>query len=205
MRSDYTRTCLMAVDNVDLSLVNATINELEAQARSWLTGQGVTAAQQQLRRAVDMRYRGQNYELTTPLVEGEIGAAEIEALLQSFHQVHERTYGYCSHNEATELVTFRVEAIGIAPKAALNPQRSAAPDSSPAQVSERQVYLGESDGGFVTCPVFQRHLLHPGHRLMGPAIIEQMDSTTLILPQQQATIDPYHTIIIAVDGDSPIA
>jgi N-methylhydantoinase A len=152
-----------------------------------------------------MRYLGQNYELTTPLADGEIGSAEVEALLQSFHKMHERTYGYCSQHEPMELVTFRVEAIGTAPKAALNPHSSGAPDTSSAQVSERQVYLGKSDGGFVTCPVFQRHLLHPGHRLMGPAIIEQMDATTLILPQQQATIDPYHTIIISVDGDSPTA
>jgi N-methylhydantoinase A len=51
-------------------------------------------------------------------------------------------------------------------------------------------------GGFVACPVYDRERLGPGHRFAGPAIVEQMDATTVLLPGQSATVDPYLNIIV---------
>jgi N-methylhydantoinase A len=64
-----------------------------------------------------------------------------------------------------------------------------------AITARRQVWLPEA-GGFVDCPLYDRERLGPGHALHGPAIVEQMDSTTLVLPGQTATVDPYLNLII---------
>jgi N-methylhydantoinase A len=200
MRSDYTRTKLMPVNDLDLHQVNSIVRELEAQARAWLQAEGMAPEAQVLRRAVDMRYLGQNYELTVPLTAGDLGPEAIGQVLQAFYQRHERTYGYHTVGEPTEFVTFRVEARGMVPKAPLRADPLGDADPAAARVAVRQAYLGTAHGGLVSCPVYQRQLLRPGHRLTGPAIIEQMDTTTLILPGQQATIDAWHTIVIDVEG-----
>ncbi len=104
-------------------------------------------------------------------------------------------YGYIAEGEPIHLTTLRLEVIGRVPKADLKPLDNAVTPVSAARQGERQVWLPEM-GGFTLCPVYDRERLGPGHCLSGPAIIEQMDSTTLILPGQNATIDSYLNIII---------
>jgi N-methylhydantoinase A len=200
IRSDYTRSKLMPVEGIDLADVNATFCELEAQGQRWLAAEGVPPDRRVLRRAVDMRYVGQNYELTIPLPPGPLGPAEINSLLQTFYQEHERTYGYYTADEPTQLITFRLEALGLVPKVALRASPPGGDHPVKAQKETRQIYLGKADGGLVSCPIYWRQALQPGHRLLGPAIIEQMDTTTLILPEQRAMIDPWGNIIITSSG-----
>jgi N-methylhydantoinase A len=204
MRSDYTRTQLMSVENSEVADINTLFGDLETQAQHWLAAEGIPPERRVLHRTVDMRYVGQNYELTVPLPAGSLEPGDIEALLQRFHQVHERTYGYYTAGEPTQLVTFRLQALGLVPKARLREYPMGHGDAAAALVETRQVYLGKADGGFVSCPVYQRQALQTGHRLSGPAIIEQMDTTTLILPGQQASIDYWGTIVISL-ASSPLS
>jgi N-methylhydantoinase A len=202
MRSDYTRSKLMPIEEVNLAEVRAIFRDLEAQGQDWLAAECIPPERRVLRRAVDMRYIGQNYELTVPLPGGALGPAEIDDLLQAFYRVHERTYGYYAEAEPVQLVTFRVEALGQVPKAELKEYPAGRTNLAAALVETRQVYLGKVDGGFVSCPVYRRQGLQPGDQLAGPAIVEQMDTTALILPGQQATVDRWGTIVISLDGDS---
>jgi N-methylhydantoinase A len=94
-----------------------------------------------------------------------------------------------------QLVTFRVEAAGLVPKASFQPQPDAGPDASGAVVARREVWLPEA-GGFISCPVYGRDRLRPGNCLAGPAIIEQMDATTLVLPDMVARVDPYLNLVL---------
>jgi N-methylhydantoinase A len=200
MRSDYTRTKLLPMDGLDAAEINAIFHDLEASAAHWLNTEGIPPARRILHRAVDMRYLGQNYELTVPLPSGTLGPDDLRALLQHFYQTHERTYGYYAADEPTQLVTFRLEALGIVPKAPL-PEYPAGPaDPATARCDTRQVYLGKADGGFVSCPVYARLGLAPGMRFSGPAIVEQMDTTSLILPGQEVTIDRWGTLVITLVG-----
>ena len=89
-----------------------------------------------------------------------------------------------------QFVTFRAEATGIVPKAYIRPTADADPDSSPAQIGHRDVWLREA-GVFISCPLYDRDRLLAGNRIEGPAIVEQMDATTLIVPDATATVDPY--------------
>jgi N-methylhydantoinase A len=197
MRSDYTRSKLMPVEAAEVEEVNAIFDDLAAQAHRWLDAEGIPADRRLLRRTVDMRYLGQNFELTVPVLDGRLDAAALDTLVHGFYQAHERTYGYYATDEPTQLVTFRLEARGVVPHATLHEPAGATGDTAAAPVETRQVYLGKADGGFVSCPVYRRQALHPGHRLDGPAIIEQLDTTTLLLPGQQATIDTHGTLVIS--------
>ena len=110
------------------------------------------------------------------------------ALRSAFAAVHRRLYGFAADDEPVQLVTFRVEASAIVPKA-----RSAAPDAGPdasaALIEHRPVWLPEA-GGFVDMPGLRSGELRPGNRFAGPAIVEQMDATTFVLPGWTARVEP---------------
>ena len=94
-----------------------------------------------------------------------------------------------------QLVTYRVEAIGFVPKAQFRPQPDAGPESGHAVIGSREVWFPEA-GGFVACSIYDRDKLKSGNRILGPAIVEQMDSTTVLLPGMIATVEPYLNLIL---------
>jgi N-methylhydantoinase A len=142
-----------------------------------------------------MRYAGQNYELPIPLPDGPIGSATLEALADGFAAAHRRMYGFVAEGEPIQLVTFRVEASGVVPKARFAPQPEAGRDASAAVVAQRDVWLPE-EGAFVRCPVYARERLAAGNHIAGPAVVEQMDATSLVLPGMMARVDPYLNLIV---------
>ncbi len=199
IRSDYTLTRILAADGADPREIAGLFAALETQADQWLSREGVAPQARLLRRSVDMRYRGQNYELQVPVQDGTLGPDDLADLVKRFHRLHEQNFGYAALEEPTQLVTFRLEAIGRVPRATLKSHPEAGGDSRQALAGTRNVFLEEARGQ-VQCPVYQRDLLKTGHRIPGPAIVEQMDSTTLILPGQEATVDPFRNLVIHVFG-----
>jgi N-methylhydantoinase A len=142
-----------------------------------------------------MRYAGQNYELPIPLSEGEIGPAALDALAEGFAAAHRRMYGFAADDEPVQLVTYRIEAAGVVPKASFQPHPDAGRDASAAIVARRDVWLPEA-GGLVACPVYDRERLRCGNRIAGPAIVEQMDATTVIPPGTRARVESYLNLIL---------
>ena len=125
---------------------------------------------------------------------------DLHDLVTRFYSQHEQEYGYFAEGEPTQLVTFRVEALGAVTKAEIKSHPLDGVDASQALVEKRPVFLGDWDGTFVECPVYERSRLRPGNRVAGPAIVEQMDTTTVILPGQKAVVDRYLNIIVDI-GD----
>lgn len=168
---------------------------LQAQADHWFAEEGVVSADRRLKRTADLRYHGQNYELAIDVPDGPITPATIAALAEGFAAAHKRLYGFVAEGEAVQLVTYRVEAVGLVPKAAFRPEPDAGPDASHAVIGSREVWFPEA-GGFVACPIYDRDKLKSGNRFAGPAIVEQMDSTTVLLPGMTATVEPYLNLIL---------
>ena len=168
---------------------------LAAQAEAWFAEEGIAPGSRRVSRTVDMRYAGQNYELPIALPDGPIGPATLDALAERFAAAHRRLYGFVAEDDPVQLVTFRVEATGIVPKATFEPQHDGGPDASGAVIARRDVWLPEA-GGFVACPVYDRDQLRAGNRVPGPAIVEQMDATTLVLPGMMARVEPYLNLIL---------
>jgi N-methylhydantoinase A len=194
LRVDFSRT-LIAPARVDsLAAVNAVYAELERAATEWLDHEGISAGDRRQRRVADMRYTGQNYELGIELPAGTVDEPRLADILARFDAAHDQAYGFASPGEPAQLVTLRLEATGATAKARL-PEICNATD--PARPSgTRRVWLPEA-GGWTDCALYAREQLLAGHTFSGPAIVEQMDSTTFVLPGQSVEVDSWGNLIIS--------
>ncbi len=175
VRSDFMRTRIVPVRPETGEELAAVLTDLSAQADAWFDSEGIEPARRSVTRAVDLRYTGQNYELGVDVPDGPVTAATIRVLV--------------------EAVTFRAQAVGAVPRARVERSAPSGADLADAVVAHRSVYLAEA-GGRVDCPVYDRALLDVGHRFTGPAIVEQMDSTTLLLPSDTCAVDEMRNLII---------
>ncbi|MBX9702135.1 MAG: hydantoinase/oxoprolinase family protein [Acetobacteraceae bacterium] len=198
LRADFAATRLLRLDDAGTPAALAEgFAALEAQAARWFAEEAIVPAARRLRRTVDMRYAGQNYELGIAVPEGATGAALIEALRAGFNDAHQRLYGFLAEEEPVQLVTMRLEATGVVRKADLRAAPLADADATAARVGRRQVWLS---GAWHAVPILDRDRLRPGNRLEGPAIIEQMDSTTVVPPGWTARVDGFANLVLEVAG-----
>lgn len=197
LRADFAVTRLSLLAPSALPGVRHSFSELDAMAAEWFAAEGIPAPDRRTARTVDMRYAGQNYELPIVLPDGEIGPDTLLALADCFADAHRRMYGFIAEEDPVQLVTFRVEASGVVPKATFEAQPDAGPDASVAIVSSREVWMSET-GGFAACSVYDRNRLRAGNRFAGPAIVEQMDATTVVPPGWVARVEPFLNVILEV-------
>jgi N-methylhydantoinase A len=195
LRADFATTRLQTLAPAALPNVQDAFAALLVQAEDWFAEEQIAPEARQISRTVDMRYAGQNYELPVAVPDGPITEATLEALAAGFVRAHQQMYGFVAEEDPVQLVTFRVEAAGLVRKAAFRPRADAGPDASGAIMGKRDVWLPEA-GGFVSCPVYDREKLDCGNRIAGPAIVEQMDATTVILPGMTGQVDPYQNLIL---------
>jgi N-methylhydantoinase A len=195
LRADFATTRLALLDEAAMPGIAAAFDELAARAAQWFAEEAIPTEAQSLTRTIDMRYAGQNYELPIAMPAGPVTPGTLAALAAGFAAAHQRMYGFVAADEPVQLVTYRLEAAGAVPKAAFAPQADAGPDATPAIIGTRDVWLPEA-GGFVSCAVYDRALLKAGNRITGPAIVEQMDATTVILPGITGMVEPYLNLIL---------
>jgi N-methylhydantoinase A len=195
LRADFAKTRLMVLSPDVLPAMEEAFAGLTTQAQAWLEAESILPASRRLTRTVDLRYQGQNYELSVPLPDGPVTEATLDALVEGFEAAHRRMYGFIAEGETVQLVTFRIEAAGIVRKARFEPQPEAGPDAEHARIGSREVWMQEA-GGFVACPIYAREKLRCGNRIQGPAIVEQMDTTTIVLPGMHAEVDPVLNLIL---------
>jgi N-methylhydantoinase A len=195
LRLDLVRTRVGLLDALPLSEITDLFSGLEAEATAGLDREAVPPARRRLTRAFDMRYLGQNFELTVDAPDA-LWAGDRQALRHAFVAEHARVYGYAAEDEPVQIVNVRLTALGE-PDPLPFPTLALAtyPEPDEARVGERPVYFDEA-GDFVVTPIYRRERLLAGHRVAGPAIVEQMDSTTVILPGQHARVDEGANVIV---------
>ncbi len=195
LRADFAATKLMPAEPENAAIAEATLSPLVEEAEAWLAAEHVSADARRLSRTVDMRYRGQNYELAVRVPTGPVTAESIAALIEGFEDSHRQRYGFLAKEEAVEFVTFRVEAFGVVRKAEFARTEPVTPDPAPAEVATRQTYFAQG-GEVVTTPVYAREKMRPGMTFEGPAIVEQMDTTTVVPPGTRLTVDAMGNLIM---------
>lgn len=195
LRHDLSTTRCLRLDAAAQGEVRDAFEDLGEDAAAWFAREGVAPARQRMVASADMRYVGQNYELNVPLqnIDGKVPL--IDKLRSDFEAAHQRLYGYTAPEEPIEAMTFRIEAYGLVDKPKLRAAPEVEADVRTALLGEREIYLPE-EGSFVPCAIFERNKLATGHRFNGPAIVEQMDSTTLVLPDQEAMVDRHLNLIL---------
>ena len=191
-RTDHIRTKVMHEDAADLDAIAAAYAEMEKAATATLLADGIAPARMRMMREADLRYAGQSMEVRVPAAAGAIDTAFLGNLIDAFHAMHRRTFGYdYAGEQKVELVNFCVSGFGLIERPSLpkleERTRSAAPKS------RREVFF---DGAFRDTPIYDRAALPAGFRLAGPAVIEEFGSTTVVFPGQQAEVDPHGILII---------
>lgn len=190
----YSRTVRRVLRESDPAALNAAWQELEDQAHQQLAADGFGDGQMRFRRAANMHYKGQIFELTVPAPDGVIDEAAIAALEDSFGQEHELTYGHrAGPEEPVELVNAMVVGQGI-------PDRPRVPDrligdaaDDTAVLPPRQAYFGP-EVGWIETPVLRRADLATAQS--GPCIVEEYDATCLVPPGATASLDDYSNIVV---------
>jgi N-methylhydantoinase A len=195
LKSDYVQTCYQEGPEYDLARMEVVYQDLEAQAREWLSAERVASDAQRLVRSADLRYAHQSFELTCSLADGRVTPERMRELVATFHREHRRLYTYDLLNAPVELVNLRVTAIGLLPRLNAKALGARAADPREALSGTRQVYFEEARG-FLETPCYARDRLTPGMTLDGPAIVDQADSTTVVFPNFRARVDSAGNLIL---------
>jgi N-methylhydantoinase A len=183
----------MRLRSVDLTRVNDLYATLERRALEDFRNEGFAEAPRLLR-SVDMRYVGQNWELTVTMPGGSLTHEDFERAAGEFEAEHERFYGYSIPGEELELLTFNIAAVGTRHTIELP---RIGPGPAPEPVARRGVVFG-ADEPPVETAVYRRETFPAGLELEGPAIVAQVDATTLVPPGTVARVDEYSNLLIAV-------
>lgn len=189
LRTDYTATEINQLSADNLPRIGRLLDGLEDQARDWFTREAAGGKRTSLQRVIDIRYVGQNYELGVEVPAGDLDSAWLRRVSDDFHTAHERRFGYRNLDAAIELVTFRIEARVEVPQASYPNLEPSPSVPAPQPVGSRRIYLPER-GDYVECPLYERGDLQAGHTLAGPCVIEQYDSTTVVLADQTVSVAP---------------
>ncbi|MEO5745768.1 MAG: hydantoinase/oxoprolinase family protein [Terracoccus sp.] len=194
LRDESVRTLVRRFTEMTDTSLRAILDELAAEARSTLVAQGVPEEHHVLTYAADLRYHGQGFEIPVVIDIETFGGEEagLTALQASFDLEHERLFSFVLENEH-ELVTVRATVSGPRPELSA-PVRAEGPlDPSAALRLRSPIWV---DGAHVEAAVYDRDRLEAGNVIDGPAIVTEMDSTTLVLPGHTATVHRSGALLI---------
>ncbi len=181
---DFSRTVMLRSRAAELRRIEKVYKELEAQGLSFLKAEGFSRRRMRLERWIDMRYRGQSYEISLPFT---------STFERDFHRRHEQRYGYADPTREAEIVTIRARARGIPLKPRLPREKPGPPDPKHALIREKQVFF---EGRRCRTRVYERARLRPGNRIKGPALIFEYSASTAIPPGCTCIVDGYRNLLI---------
>jgi N-methylhydantoinase A len=193
VKHDHVQSRLAAIDAVSPQDVDGMFSRLQAGAVEQLRRDGFPPGQIRVQRALDMRYAGQGYEITIPCGLDPVQAATLEDLRTRFDAQHRTMFGHMAPEEPVEIVSYRVRGIGLVPPVEMPQFARAGTRLEDALRETRQVRF---DGASHDCPVYQRERIDAGLNLAGPAILDQLDCTTVIYPGQIARVDAWKNLIV---------
>jgi len=179
---------------VDLGHLGKLFEELEARGLDFLKQAGVSEAEMTLTRFGSLRYAGQGSELMVPLPKTALDRAGMKLLEESFHEQFAKVYGRSNRKIEVEALNWVVVASGSTPAFETHSPVSGAMS---LERGSRKAYFPEV-GGFVDCPVFLREMMKPGFSADGPALIEERESTTVILPDSKFSVDEDQNLCISL-------
>ena len=184
---DYSQTVMIQEKDFSEDKFENYFKEIEKKAVMDILNEGIERDNIFLERYLDMRYKGQSYEIVVPY-EGNY--------IEKFHNLHEKLYGYANRDKQVEAVNIRLRAKGILPKPEIKKV-----DKLTERIDEKAIFLEKevifNGKGFKT-KVYERDFLKPGNKFDGPAIIVEYSSTIVIPPKCSVEIDSFENIIIEV-------
>jgi N-methylhydantoinase A len=200
LRFELSKTWLRSADRVSSEELFNVFGSLERAACSALANEADSITEVRIIKALDMRYEGQSYQLVVPL-DTDIGMEDaIMAAQQEFHQLHEKRYGHAEPSEPVEVVNVRLSAIGVLRDALSEAEIEHPNEGDGYPSSKRNVTFARRM--VIETPVYERANLPVGWHLVGPAVIEENDSTTLVPPGWEVAVQSGANLLITRAGSA---
>ena len=186
-------TSLTSVDEAAVERLNALVEELVADCRRDLENDGVPPERQSFQRVAECRYHGQGFELRAEIPEGRLRLGDIGRIVESFYAQHRLDYGYAFDDTEVELITVRVIGTDKIEPLRLRPlERANGASYESALLYARRTTF--DDGTTADTPRYDRGQLKAGHRVAGPAVLIQHNSTVLVPPAYAAEVSEYGSL-----------
>ena len=205
LKEDFVASRRIALDTAGLGALAETLEDLNAKALDWFKGESAPDTGRRVQLVVDARYVGQNFELAVPVAEGATLAAgdvpNIADMTAAFCAAHDQAYGYASETVPIEIVNVRLSASAKLHRFDDKPAPTA-DAGEPTVRDTRQVYFTEEAP--VEAQIYDRAEMRPGQSVTGPAVIEQMDTTTPVYPGDLAEMTPDGHLIITINPEAKL-
>ena len=195
IRHDFVQTRILRGKEITVANLAPIYDEMSAQAVQALEDDGISEERRSTYLTADLRYVGQAYEVNVSLGEGGLSDESLAAMIDKFHEQHLQLFAHNHPGREVEFVSARLTAIGAMAAPAILPGEAKTGSASPKL--HHPVYFSEV-GDYQETPVYDRLDLLPGFESTGPAIVEQVDATTVVHPGQPFSIDPYGNILISI-------
>ncbi len=196
LRYDAIRTSFQVSGSVDLDRVNADFAAMQRELAQRFAADGIDLAQVTFERRGDLRYVGQGYELKVPIPDGPLDAGALARAFDAFHDIHRREYGHHFASSGIEIVNLRLVGAASAAKIA-RPSGATATTLAEAHVrSGTGTFRVDGKLADYTVEFYRRDRLPVGERIPGPAIVLQMDTTTVVPPRHSFEADAAGNLII---------
>jgi N-methylhydantoinase A/oxoprolinase/acetone carboxylase beta subunit len=194
---DFARSVVTRLDRVAWGELRAVFDAMVDEGRALLREAGVDpdGAGVRLIRAMDMRHKGQGYELTIEIPDEVFEQGSRDRLTAFFYDRYREKYGHAHPHLPVELITCRASLSGPDPGIPGQTASGATPDETAARKGARPVYFPEA-GRFLDTPVYDRYALAPGAALDGPAVIEERECTVVAGPSCRVRVDPHHNLFL---------
>jgi N-methylhydantoinase A len=196
VKNEFAQTVVRMIGDSEPGLIGDILLRLGRDAIRWLRDEGIDEPDQRVRYEADVRYFRQGYEFSLEIDPNRIASGGLDDLAARFGLAHERLYGF-RLDQPVELVNLRAIGTGMIHKVEFPKFDREVPDASAALVEQQRVYF---HGQSISANVYDRNLLRAGNRIRGPAIVIQMDSTTVIHPGHVGVIDEYLNILINTEA-----
>ncbi len=194
---DYSQTVMLQASEATAQALECLFGPLYERAYSDLQAQGFAPAEIRLLPALDMRYVGQSFELRVAIAAE--GNQDVDHCVQDFHELHRRRFSYASESEPVEIVNVRLKAVGVTAKPLFAHHPPGNPDPKGAHIGYKQAHFADSQSPHAARPIYtalyQRERLAPGNIVVGPAIIFQLDTTSVLPPGWAATMDGWGNLV----------
>ena len=193
LRHDFIRTRVMPCEPEELEGIRASFFALQKEAMSQFHEESFPLDRVSIERFLDLRYKGQEHTVRTPVTEQALEAGDLAPIIEAFHELHDQAYSF-RQDDPVEIVNFHVVGWGEVDKPLLKPLDGEARDIDKASKGKRPVHF--EDVGTVPCRVYERDLIPLHQAIIGPAIVEEPACTTVVCPDQQVTVDLYGNLVI---------
>jgi N-methylhydantoinase A len=195
IQHDYVRTFARKETHLDSDKLLSVFKEMEEEGTKQLLEERVSKDRIEISWSADLRYEGQSWELNIPVQRrGYMDQAALRSIADTFHHLHNQVYSFSEPNGVVEFVNLRVRATGRNPSLALPREARPLRPDPPQPKGRRKVYFEQV--GWREIPVYERDTLGVGSEILGPCIVEEQISTTLVPEGFAGTLDEYRNIIL---------